>query len=154
PLPGCVAREFKEAQQKATKWFAALDAARPSAPHVVEFLRLFPEAQVNYRYFAPSHEPGFDLSADLYGRYELTMQLPVVFDSTGSKVVGYGEPNFYLWEVSEVKRSRSGVAEVSFNASGQRHFGSAEWQRIVDSDGDFQAIGYEMIKNQPVDGFQ
>jgi hypothetical protein len=87
---------FKQETSKADAWFAALDAAKPSAPFVVEFLRLFPGAVVNYRYFTSTHEPGYDVEVDLHERYELTMQLPVLFDPGGRTVVGYGEPKFFL----------------------------------------------------------
>src|SRR5215510_4643252 len=83
--------------------FAALDAVRDSAPFVSEFVRLFPGAEVNYRYFGSTDEPGFDVEADLYERYELTMQLPVRFDSERRKVIGYGEPTFYLVEAASQK---------------------------------------------------
>src|SRR6185295_17704644 len=57
----------------------ALDRARFSAPYVSDFLRLFPEAEVRHRNFDASF--GFDLTVDLHERYDLTMQLPAVFDS-------------------------------------------------------------------------
>jgi hypothetical protein len=134
---------------KGSRYFAGLDAARPPAPYVSDFVRLFPNAAVQYRYFTPGPEPGFDLTVILHGRYELTMQLPVTFDSSGDKVVGYGEPAFYLVEAEKVE-GRS----VSYATSGARQFGSAEWRRLVASHGDFGAIGYTMIKDQPVPGFE
>lgn len=129
--------------------FDALDAARPTAPYISDFVRLFPEAHVNYRYFKNGDEPGFNVTAVLYGRYELTMQLPVDFDQSRRHVVGYGEPNFYLLEVKSV--SRDGV--ISFNSRDQKTFRGAGWQKIVKAHGDFRAIGYDMVTNQPVPGF-
>jgi hypothetical protein len=68
--------------------------------------------------------------------------------------VGFGEPKFYLFEVEKVDSFPDGRASTSYSSSGQRIFGPAEWQKIVDQDGDFSAIGYKMEKNQPVAGFQ
>ena len=147
--PEQFAEVFKQEKGKADAWFAALDAAKPSAPLVVEFVRLFPAAEVNYRYFTSTGEPGFDVGVDLHERYELTMQLPVRFDPKGHTVVGYGEPRFYLVEAA----SQKGRA-TSYNPAGGRDFGPADWQKIVESGGDFAAIGYTMITNQPVAGFR
>src|SRR5262245_23632704 len=92
--------------------FAALDAVRNSAPYVSEFLRLYPDAKVDYQYFTGTGEPGFDVDVDLHERYEFSMQLPVHFDSGRRKVVGYGEPQFVIWEAASVTRGPSGIAET------------------------------------------
>ena len=140
--------------QKGKERFAALDVVRASAPYLSEFLRLYPNAEVNYRYFASRDEPGFDVGVDLYDRYEFRMQLPVHFDSERRRVVGYGDPKFVIWEVDSVTTSPSGTAETSFVSAGERHFGSAEWHTLVAHGGDFSAIGYNMQTNRPVKGFR
>lgn len=147
--PEQFAELFKKEKSKADAWFAALDAAKPSASRVAEFVRLFPAAEVNYRYFTSTGEPGFDVGVDLHERYELTMQLPVRFDPEGHTVVGYGEPKFYLVEAASQKGRTT-----FYNPAGGRGFGSADWQRIVESGGDFAAIGYAMTTNRPVAGFR
>jgi hypothetical protein len=135
--------------EKGKARFAALDAVSNSAPFVSEFVQLFPAAKVNYSYFATKDEPGFDVEVDLYERYELTMQLPVRFDSERRNVVGYGEPAFYLVEAASQKGR-----ETTYNPAAQRRFGSAEWRTLVEHEGDFSAIGYTMRTNQPVPGFK
>ncbi len=134
--------------EKGEVLFAALDAVRDSAPFVSEFLRLFPQAEVNYRYFTSDDLPGFDVQVELYDRYELMMQLPVRFDAEHRKVVGYGEPTFHLGEVVSQRGN-----ERTYNPDGERRFGSAAWRKIVESGGDFTAIHYTMQTNQPVVGF-
>lgn len=145
------AQSLREAVEKANDSHRALDAARPSAPYVSDFVRLFPKAEVRYRSFTGGL--GFDLTVDLFDRYEFTMQLPVVFDASRSKVIGYGEPRFTLMEAASVKRNKSGIAETTLNPAGERRFGSSEWQKIVNAGGDFAAIGYTMLTNRPVPGF-
>jgi hypothetical protein len=140
--------------EKGKARFAALDAVRDSAPYVSEFVRLFPGAEVNYRYFTSADEPGFDVGVDLHERYEFRMQLPVRFDSERRNVIGYGEPQFSIWEVATVTRGPSGIAQESFNPTGERHFRLAEWRTLVERGGDFSAIGYAMRTNQPVAGFR
>jgi hypothetical protein len=131
---------------------SALDTARSSAPYLSDFLRLFPKAEVRYSNF--DNSIGFDVEVDLYERYELVMQLPAVFDAPHRKVIGYGEPRFYLMEAVSVKRNKSGIAETSLNPAGDRKFGPAQWKRIVEADGNFAVIGYTMLTNQPVPGFK
>jgi len=145
------AQLFREALQTANDSHSALDAARPSAPYISDFVRLFPAAEVRYRSF--SGGLGFDVTVDLFERYEFTMQLPVVLDSSRSKVIGYGEPRFTLWEAASVKRNKSGIAETTLNPAGERRFGSTEWPKIVEAGGDFSAIGYAMLTNRPVPDF-
>ena len=48
-----IAREGEKGKAR----FAVLDAVRDSAPFVSEFVRLFPGADVNYRYFTSADEP-------------------------------------------------------------------------------------------------
>src|SRR6266566_8824379 len=102
--------------------FSALDAARPSAPYIADFLRIIPNGKVRYIYFDGSGDPGFDVEGELYGRYELTMQLPVRFDTFHRKVTGYGAPNFYLVEIE----SREG-GMTSYKSVGERHLGVTDW---------------------------
>lgn len=134
---------------KGKRYLDGLDEARASAPYVSDFVRLFPNADVRNPYFSPGPGPGYDLFVVLHDRYELTMQLPVSFDWRGRNVIGYGEPNFYLREVEKVEDGG-----VWHNTSRERRFGSADWKKIVDSRGDFGAIGYAMIKDQPVPGLK
>ena len=139
---------------KGSRRSAALDAARPSAPYLADFARLFPGAKVNYTYFDGTDEPGFDVSVDLYERYEFLLQLRTVFDSSRRHVIGYGEPKFYVWEVASVKIDAGMPGDVLFNPAGGTNFGAAEWRKIVEKGGDFRAIGYAMVTNQPVTGFK
>jgi len=94
------------------------------------------------------------LALDLHERYELLMQLPVRFDSSNRSVIGYGEPQFYLREVERVQLQKGRTGLTSYNPIAERKFGSAEWKKTVESGGDFGAIGYRMITNQPVAGFK
>jgi hypothetical protein len=130
--------------------YAALDAAQASAPYLTNFVRFFPDAEVNYRHFGAGF--GYDVGVDLWGRYEFRMQLPLVLDLSGEEIVEYGEPTFLILEFSEVKSSPEGNPTTSLRREGQRRFGSVDWQKIVEANGDFGAIGYHMITNQPIPG--
>ncbi len=145
------ARMLMEAPKIADNRDAALDAARISAPYLTNFVRLFPEAEVLYRNFGGGF--GYSVSVDLHGRYEVWIQLPVIFDTPShDNVIGYGEPSFGISEFERVLLSKSGQLETWFKKESQRGFGSTEWQKIVEANGDFGAIGYRMITNQPIPG--
>lgn len=135
--------------EKGRRRFAALDAVRGSAPYVSDFVRLFPGASVSYHYFDGNDVPGYDVEVDLHARYQFDMRLPVNFDSHRSKVIGYGRPVFYLGEIA----SQNG-RETTFNPVGARQFGSAEWQKVLEHNGDFSAIGYIMVTNIPIAGYK
>jgi hypothetical protein len=78
------------------------------------------------------------------GRYQLTMQVPVDIESR-TKGHATGEPRFYLNEVSAVDIS-SGRVMASFSRS--ITFGPAEWNRVLESGGDFSTIGF-IVKTGP-----
>lgn len=141
------AQLFGKAVETANASHSALDAARPSAPYVSDFVRLFPKAEVHH--VSLSSGWGFDVNVDLFDRYEFTMQLPVILDPSGSKVIDYGEPQFYLNEATNVVKRTTW-----YDPKGGRTFGSGEWKKIVESGGDFAAIGYTMMTNRPVQCFR
>lgn len=144
-------RDFVRERKKGENYWAGLKEAQPSARIVNEFLALFPDANVKYRYFDGSAAPGFDAQVGLHGRYDLTMQLPVNFDAAGRNVTGYGDPRFYLLEVTNVEVEPSGVVAISYGRN--KNFGLKEWNALVRSKGDFDAIGWTMITDKPIPGF-
>jgi hypothetical protein len=151
-VSGCdpqVRKALETERGKNEKYFAGLREAQPSAPFVKQFSALFPTAQITYRYFGTSKCPGFDANITLHGRYVLAMQLPVQFDDAGRKVTGYGDPQFYLLEMTKVDKT-DGVVSISYGP--QRVFGSKEWKKLVESNGDFNTIGWTMITDRPFPG--
>jgi hypothetical protein len=87
--------------------------------------------------------------AYFWGRYELTMQVPVAIESS-TKGHMIGEPKFYLNEVSSVEVSPTGQVGADFSRN--FNFGLAEWETVFKAHGDFAAIGIEM-NTSPVKDF-
>lgn len=139
---------------KGAKRGKALDAARSSAPYLADFVRLFPDAEVTMMYFSGDDEPGFIASVDLYERYDFRMFLPAHFDPSRRKVIGWGTAEFQINEVSSAMRNFTGIAQVEYDPHGSRTFYASSWKKIVENGGDFGAIGYTMLTNQPVRGFK
>jgi hypothetical protein len=142
-------RVLLQESEKGNERFKALDHARASAPYLQDFLRLFPEAEVNYSYWGASGEPGYVAEVDLHGRYEFELRLPVRFDSTLRSIIGYGEPTFNLRELA----MQEGLGR-SYNPASESRFGAADWRKIVESGASFQAIGYSMVTDQPAPGYR
>lgn len=140
--------------KKAEGYYRALGAVQSDEKFLSEFRRVFPGAIERVRYFAPDGEPGFDVVVHLYQRYELTMQLPVSFDVSGTRVVGFGNPSFYLTEVKSVEQTASGTLAVSYDPSGALRFGPKEWEKLVEHGGNFAAIGYQMVVDRPIANFE
>jgi hypothetical protein len=125
-----------------------ISPARSAGVYVSEFFRCFPSAKV--RQGSVGAGSGFEVNVDLFQRYEFTMQLVVQYDSL-KRIVSHDEPLFYIREVVGVD---IGLAEKPVIRIGeQRQFGAAEWKRLVDAGGDFRAIGFKIITNEPVAHF-
>ena len=85
------------------------------------------------------------------GRYKLVMQVPVQIESS-TRGNAVGEPEFLLLQVSRVSVSDSGGVMASFSKNFK--FGAAEWKKLLDANGDFSAIGFEIDRGPPVADFE
>ena len=129
---------------------AAVEDAKKSVPYARDFLRLFPEAYIGFsQYSGELGRPELHMETTLYGRYILTLQVPVTFDQSRTHVVDYAEPFCAIAEVVDV----SGPM-VTFDPNGYVELDKAEWATLVDSDGDFKAIGLSLTTDEPVRGLE
>ncbi len=112
--------------------------------------RLFDECRHYITYGRPNNASIWNSVAYFGSRYELTMQVPVAIASSniGKKT---GNPRFYLVEIREVTVSAKGQVEATFGES--LEFGLAEWNKVVDANGDFGAIGFQFKNDAPVKNF-
>ena len=85
-------------------------------------------------------------------RYQLDMWVRIRINRrTGQYIEMVEEPTFRLLEITNVSDDGGGT---SYGGLGQKLFGSAEWQKVVDAGGDFSAIGLTLNQNNPVAGFE
>ena len=123
-------------------------------PEAKQIEDLLGEADHFISYSGPSVPQDWNTVVYFGGRYELAMQVVVetLFDfSEVTKVKG--EPKFYFYEVSRVERYPHGQWGADYNAASERHFGRAEWQRVVAAKGDFSVIGIRLNRGPPVADF-
>lgn len=141
---------------------AALADATNSIPYAADFARLFPGLGNTFSYYIGGAGPSsLNMERLLFDRYQLTMTIPVTFDTSRRKIKNFGEPQFLLGEISEVTKEHKvgslGPVEqlhIRFNPEGQRRFGAGEWKKIVEARGDFSAVGFPLITNSPAPGFE
>jgi hypothetical protein len=128
---------------------AAVASGRASIPRVAEFDRLFPGSIHFISYFTGTHGPPmWNSKIGLHGRYVLSMQMPIKFNLLRNRVTSFGEPKFYLQEVSEIQPSDNGVLAVRYQAS--QEFSLREWQALVRSGGDLHVIDPALRTESPV----
>jgi hypothetical protein len=72
--------------------------------------------------------------------------------SNVAKVVG--SPRFRLLEIESIDMSSDGRASVSYNTFNQRQFGTVEWDRVVEANGDFSVLGVQIKKAPPLPNFE
>jgi hypothetical protein len=96
----------------------------------------------------------YEWSSEVYfgGRYELVMWVDVEVDQRSSEISTILDaPKFRLLEVGRVDLSSERGPSISYQ--GQREFNAAEWERVVEADGDFSVIGIEINNSQPIANF-
>jgi hypothetical protein len=133
---------------------AMLDATN-SIPFAADFTRLFPHAWTFFSYYTGTVGPSsLNMQTLLYGRYELHMRVPVTFDAARRKVNTFGQPEFLFQAISSITTADNGNLYVSYDTDNFHRFGSSEWKRVVESGGDFAAVGYTVVSNSPVPRFE
>ena len=145
-----------------TGYDASLEDAKRTIPYAVEFLRLFPQAAAYWSYYTGgAGSPSLNIEALLYGRYEMSMQVPVVFQGDRRSIRSFGDPDFLLQEISEVKQvvrvgSTGSVTNLLVGKQGDlsRRFGPAEWRQVVARGGDLSVVGIPIVTNSPAPGFE
>lgn len=137
---------------------AALDAAdRTKIPYLKDFLTLYPDAVVRYLSFAKSDFPGLSVNTTLHDRYQFNLRVPVRYSEDSKKIISYGEPMCHILEVASVTPRDDGAGgnELHGTSGGdlQEHFGLKEWNSLVESKGDFSALGFKLKVANPVPNF-
>ena len=116
---------------------------------VREFESLFPDSYHFISYYkGEKGTPAWNSKIGLHGRYVLTVQFPIEFDETRLHPSKSGAAQFHLLELDEI--NENGTSYTSH----QLRFGAAEWDKLMKSGGNFEVIGYPMIKDEPLSGFE
>lgn len=117
-------------------------------PQAAEIDALVGPARHQVSNFREQNEGEWISTAYFGGRYELTMHLHVEFDSSTSRITRLlEEPKFMLGEITEVQGR--GVSYGHWH-----EFGAAEWEQVVQAEGDFSVISITLDLDHPLPGFE
>jgi|GEM_PF-6093940 len=153
PVQKQVSEAFVDQVRISTLRHELLDSVdRTEVPFLSEFLELYPNAIIRYLSFADADFPSFSVTTTLHSRYEFNMRVPVQYSEDSLKITGYGNPRCYLLEIESVTPRGDELGGTS-GGDLQQHFEEAGWNALVESKGDFSAIGYEVKVDKPVPNF-
>ncbi|HUS10586.1 MAG TPA: hypothetical protein VMZ30_08985 [Pyrinomonadaceae bacterium] len=149
--------DLRGAQEKAAlqskRYDLSIAYGKQSIPIVMEFHRLFGDAVSSISYYTGEYgDPEWNSKVGLYGRYILTMQFKIELDDTRTKIIRFAEPRFHLVEVESISPQANGTHAITYGRQ-QVRFGIAEWQKLLEGNGDFSVIGVTLEKDKPVDEF-
>jgi hypothetical protein len=116
---------------------------------VKDFEELFPGSHHFISYYSGTKgDPTWNSKIGLHGRYVLSVKFNIKFNESRTHPVRQGEPKFFIRELDDIRPNGFSYTDR------QLEFSLAEWIKLVESEGDFEVIGYPMIKDQPLDGFE
>ena len=138
--------------------YATLDAAdRNKIPFLKDFLTLYPNAIVRYLSFAKADFPSLSVNTTLHDRYQFNLRVPVRYSKDNKEIIGYGEPICHLLEIISVTPRDDGAGGVELHGTKagdlQEHFGLQNWDKLVESKGDFSTLGFKLKVTNPVPNF-
>jgi hypothetical protein len=121
---------------------------------VRELVQIWPDARHSITHYTGEAGPTFWQShVPLYGRYVLSVQIPITIDRGRGKVVGSGDPVFILEEIAGVKFDPATREETITQGDVNVTFGKAEWSKVVRAKGALDVLGVKIRKESPVTGF-
>ena len=89
--------------------------------------------------------------ANLYDRYALWLVVPIEFTDSGA-ASPLEHPAVYIVEVEKVEKGRDEKGGPKWECNfGQ--FEKGDWNELVEANGDFEALGSDLITDAPVEGF-
>jgi hypothetical protein len=132
----------------------ALADGKTRIGYVAEFDKLFPKSCSYFSYYTGEYgPPTWNSVTGLYGRYILSMEVPVVLTSDRSGIKTFGTPRWHLVEVASTSALENG-AFTYWAGDTQMEFGEQEWRKIADKGGDISVLGINAIKDKPVPDFE
>ena len=119
---------------------------------VKNFNLLYPDSSHSIGYFTGNEKlpPRWISKVIVYGRYRLTMHLPITHSMSG-KILKNESPIFYLREITEISL-REDKSVGSYTYGEQFEFDEDKWNQLVQEKGDFSVIGIHLEKYKPIVG--
>ncbi len=134
-----------------TRCTRAVKVGTTSLAAASEFSATFPVSRRSVSYCDGRYgQPTWQSSTTLFGRYILTMQMPVRIGRFGMSVEPSGSPTWTLTEVTSVSGSPSGQTSIEYGDV--RDISADQWKLIVDANGKVEQVIHELNTTSPVAG--
>jgi hypothetical protein len=132
---------------------AAIQSGVSGQSYPGQFNKLFPGAKNTISYYTGVVGPSsWTSSIGLHGRYVFAMNLSIAFDKTRTKIVSYGSPTFYLYEIPKIDQKPNENPYLHVNQ--MTTFSGDSWDRLVKAKGALSILGITLKTNKPVEGFE
>lgn len=126
---------------------------------VRQFLQWFPDAEHTVvQAKRENHGEGWGLVSEwisrarMYDRYVFWLVVAIDVNDYGS-VTATELPQLSLIQINEIERTRIDLRGPKWKL-GFGQFDDEDWQELVESGGDFDSVGLELITDQPVERFE
>ena len=141
---------FVNGCRRQVNYTSVVSSGASRIPEASEFRNLFTNTYEFVTYHDGYYgEPLWNSKALLNGRYILTFQSKIDVNYATSTVTNYHSPKFFLTEIISAQRLASGQTSVTHGTNFD--FGPAQWKKLVQSGGNFEALGVKLQTNAPVE---
>ena len=139
-----------------------LEHRRGKIPEIREYETLFPNYLCEIKRSSyPSKEADWEFTAGIYRRYVIIMNIDIVIGKRNPETGeiedpgSHNEPEFSLWEVTQVKLSRDTYEywHPEVTKTKVQSINTDTWNRLVAANGDLSVLGIEFIRDEPVPNF-
>lgn len=133
----------------------AIDSGQRDIPTIKQFCTLFPQSTHLIMYYnGQNGTPTWTSKVGLYGRYLLVVRMDIQFDSSRERIVGSGQPHFFLSEIEKIDENPAQNSEVTTPGAVYLEFGPEQWNNVVNSKGALEQLGVKIQQDHPVDSFE
>lgn len=131
-----VSDKMKDLSNMVSSYKSAQQDALANVEVIREFHAIYPQA---FSYFSHyTSDSVWNSEILLYGRYELTLQVPVRLSENKRNIVGVGEPLFELVEYTHIERLEGGGLSLISGDGWQ--FGLSEWKQLKQAEGRIEKV--------------
>ncbi len=142
---------MKEGERLEGRRLAIHASARNSVAFPREFELLFSGGRTSASESALGWS--YNVEVGLYGRYHLKGSVPLTVDTNTMTVIRADSPEIYVREYARIIPAGGNIGGSATFSTNQIQLRAAEWRKLVDSRGDFSAVGYLMVTNMPLPHF-
>lgn len=133
---------------------AAVRSGKADVPLIRDFVAMFPRSVHEITHYSGQMgNPSWRAAVGVYGRYVISLEVPITLDSSRTRILSTGQPVFSINEVDAIQYDPSSGSESITPGRVNMNFGQVQWDELVKHGGDLSVLGIDVVKNRPVKGF-